>query len=508
MTPARCPTWLVLLAAAIQVAGAARSSLPAQDGLKFLRVAREFQTRSFADVIRHCDQHPLYPICVASAEPIISALIGPGPDAWRIGGQVVSMAAILAAIYPVFGLTRNLFDARTATLAAMMFALLPATSEIGHDTLSDALALLGLAWSLRLGERSLRTGSTRDLIACGLAAGLGYWARPEVLLAPAAVGLVRLTRAGISLDARLRGLAAVALPALVLIGGYATLKGEVSERLVIRLKIAARPATTPPDRRFVDPKLDFSAKEQSATREVDGLRSASLRLLGAWAEGLGFVFAATAIWGAMKVGAGGGRSLISIYLAMFACLIVVHAATVGYLSGRHALGGVMASLPWAAAGARAIVRSMLGRVEPDEATIRRRCLLAMAAMTVVAIGVQARKSPHPSRWGHLAAGRWLRENARPGEATLDTRGWAAFVAGGPSYDYWHVRQALTDAQLRYIVVGSDELRASSPRAATLRSLLALTSTLVATFPSREGGSGDDIRVYGYRHPTSWEGLSP
>ena len=46
---------------------------------------------------------------------------------------------------------------------------------------------------------------------------------------------------------------------------------------------------------------------------------------------------------------------------------------------------------------------------------------------------------------------------------LDTRGWARFVSGHPGYDYWHVRQALTDSHLSYIVVGLDELASQQHR---------------------------------------------
>ena len=66
---------------------------------------------------------------------------------------------------------------------------------------------------------------------------------------------------------------------------------------------------------------------------------------------------------------------------------------------------------------------------------------------------------------------------------LDTRGWARFVSGLPGYDYWHVRQALTDSHLSYILVGLDELKASSPRAATLRALLAYVGTPLEEFPA-------------------------
>ena len=58
---------------------------------------------------------------------------------------------------------------------------------------------------------------------------------------------------------------------------------------------------------------------------------------------------------------------------------------------------------------------------------------------------------------------WRATPTRP-SMVLDTRGWARFVSGQPGYDYWHVRQALTDSHLSYIIVGLDELEAQQPHA--------------------------------------------
>src|SRR3954468_4090874 len=75
---------IVLLAAALHAIGMARAILPAQDGLKFIRIAREFQRRPWTDVVRGSDQHPLYPALVAVTEPAIAAVAGHGPDTWRV----------------------------------------------------------------------------------------------------------------------------------------------------------------------------------------------------------------------------------------------------------------------------------------------------------------------------------------------------------------------------------------------------------------------------------------
>ncbi len=185
---------IVLLAAALHASAIARSSLPAQDGLKFIRVARQFQTKPWADVVRDTDQHPLYPALIALAEPIVASCVGRGPDAWRIAAQAVAALASLAMLGPLYGLSRSLFDDRIARLAVLVVVLLPQTAAIGHDTLSDSLGMLAALSALRFGEVALRSGGWPSAAGCGLAAGLGYLARPEVAIVPVAVALAAAFR--------------------------------------------------------------------------------------------------------------------------------------------------------------------------------------------------------------------------------------------------------------------------------------------------------------------------
>src|SRR5207244_3802575 len=96
---------IVLLAAALQLAGLGRQDLPAQDGLKFLQAARRFQREPWADVIRGTDRHPLYPALIALVEPAASAVTRPGPEAWCLSARLVSILAALMLLGPLFGLT-------------------------------------------------------------------------------------------------------------------------------------------------------------------------------------------------------------------------------------------------------------------------------------------------------------------------------------------------------------------------------------------------------------------
>ena len=101
---------VVLLAAVLHGVSIARSLLPAQDGLKFIRIARQFQNDPWPDVVRDTDQHPLYPALIAAVEPLFARLAGPGPDTWRIAAQGIAALASLLLLFPLYGITRTIFD--------------------------------------------------------------------------------------------------------------------------------------------------------------------------------------------------------------------------------------------------------------------------------------------------------------------------------------------------------------------------------------------------------------
>ena len=516
--------WLfavVGLSATLHVVGMARTPLPAQDGLKFLRFARQFQEQPWADVIRSSDQHPLYPALVAVAEPVVSLAVRSKPDAWRIAAQGVSALAALALLWPLHRMTWRIFDERTANLAVLLYALLPFPAAIGHDTLSDSLALSLTVAALCLGEATLRTNSWLAAVGCGTLAGLGFWARPEAALVVPAVALAAVWRKRGSREelAVIGRLAAMAASILVLVGGYAAVKGELSEKLSLRwstrIGTEAQESRKPPTllpKGLDDPRFDFSPKEESGQPSLVGMPlAATIQLAREWAGGVSIVLIPVMLWGLARSrsipGSVEGRRLLIVYAVAFAVIAIRHAATLGYLSGRHALTLVAVSVPWASAGIWAWVSGFPARRGMSIAQGRRLGYAGLLALAVVGIAAQV-KAGHPSRWGYRAAGLWLADRAKPGEAVLDTRGWASFVRGVPGYDYWHVKQALSDRNLKYVVVGSDELRAKSRRAATLRAMLARAGRPVASFSGRRDGRGAGVEVYRFEAPESWEGITP
>ncbi len=289
-----------------------------------------------------------------------------------------------------------------------------------------------------------------------------------------------------------------------------------------------------------DPRWDFSAKEESDQVAIRGVRQAYQRILGRWWEELAWFFAVMTVWGWSRrrkvrelllpsrereraVSPAEGRVpplpdgrgsaspdlLLGVFAIVYALALIRHSTGLGYLSWRHVLPLAVASVPWAAGGTYICCRRIgeLLRLGPRGVRTGRLAAMAFCLILSVATQLNPHHLNHMSRWGHWAAGRWLVTHAAPGEEILDTRGWARFVSGLPGYDYWHVRQALTDSRLSYVLVGLDELTASSCGAATLRALLSYAATQLAEFPASPTDPTPAVRIYRFRRPASWEGIA-
>jgi hypothetical protein len=512
--------WLLLFAAAVLLQGFGlwRAVLPAQDGLKFLRVARDFQNRPFAAAVRGSDQHPLYPLCVAAVEPLARQVLGRSPTAWRVAAQCVSAMAWVAMLVPIHGLSRSLFNRPTAKLACLLQLALPASAEFGHETLADPLALCLTLTTLWLGLNAARRKSGWMSILCGVVAGGGYWTRPETAIAPIAFMVWGLWKIGTNWfgesgsrkvvpftpgrTADFRRLGTIGLGFFVLVGTYATVKGELSEKLALRRSVAiasihdahhASSNAVPVE--IGRAGRNFAPKEEAASAPW-GFSKAAAGVARGWFAGLGWTFAILAIWGMVRVRARSSKRLIQLYALLFSAIAIRHAMTLGYLSDRHLLSLGLLSLPWAAAG----LRKIGGRIAELTATPRRWASVATVLAVLGSATILQARPAHPTRTGHLDAGRWLIEHAAPGEAVLDTRGWANFIAGRGEYDYWHVGQAFSDRRLRYLVVGRDELTADSPRAATLRSIIHDFGANVHEFPDQTRREGAAVLVVRLRLP--------
>ena len=172
---------VVLFAVTLHAIAISQTLLPAQDGLKFIRIAREFQTHPWADVVRGSDAHPLYPALIAAAEPLVPGSRALGPRHGERPRRSWRSSLRSALILPIYGLTLHavrsadrLPGGRPRRLAPASRRARPRYAE--RQPRADVHASSRSGWARcpapgRLAESPL---------ARGLAAGAGYLARPEV----------------------------------------------------------------------------------------------------------------------------------------------------------------------------------------------------------------------------------------------------------------------------------------------------------------------------------------
>ena len=302
---------VVLFAVILHAIAISQTLLPAQDGLKFIRIAREFQTQPWDDVIRGSDAHPLYPALIAAVQPVVAWFTGPGPAAWRTAAQIVAVIASVGLILPIYGLTAMLFDRRIACMAAGARGTCCPRGRAGpryaqrqprpHVHVPRALAG-------RRGTAPRRLANRRRL--AGFAAGAGYLARPEVILVPGAIALAWLV--GFLRQPRPRHAIAtfprsVTLLCRALRRGWLlrVVKGEISEKLALRLTASLGPNHEHPRSPlrssfragWMIPRWDFSPKEEGERIPIHGAANAVGRIVGKWWEELCWFFAVMTVWG-------------------------------------------------------------------------------------------------------------------------------------------------------------------------------------------------------------------
>ncbi len=515
--------WAVLsVVFIVQAIAIVLNPIPAQDGLKFIRIARDFRDRPWEDVVRDSDQHPLYPGLISLIQQPVAILMASGPSSWRIAAQLVSIGALLIILATSFRLTTDLAGRQTALIAVIMIASLPIVGKLGHETLSDTTAAACFAVAVMLGIQSIQEGSGRRALGSSVAGGLGFLTRPEIALVIPILALVALScYGGSTLGKRLRLTILVVLPWGALLVGYAFLNGELSNKLAFQHATHATHLPTfgtglhaaqqwrPPG--LDHPAWDFSPKEESGGPTKLSALSGFLCVTRSVGEASAWFLIPMALVGLLKRPDSTLQSRLRVFTALycvvFSAILLRHAMTFGYLSSRHAFTLLVAIGPFASIGivtcfdrlARAFRWSNGRRIRIGWATI--------LISTGIAMSTQLQPD-HPSRWGHQAAGSWLADRAKPGDAVLDTRGWASFHSGVRSYDPWHIHQALSDSSLAYIVVGVDELTSETRRADTLNAILNYSSECVASFPSRKGDQTPGVQVFRYRRPTSWEAIRP
>lgn len=164
----------------------------APDGGLFIHYARDLRVDPIPALRDYSHrQAPLYSVLVAVA--ITPARwVASGPDAWILAGRFVATTCGLLAIVGVFALTRRLYDARAAIIAALLMAILPDAAQLCANVLSDMTHLALYLFALLALIVAIERGTAPQwAFLTGILSGLAFLARPEgAAVATIGVGLI------------------------------------------------------------------------------------------------------------------------------------------------------------------------------------------------------------------------------------------------------------------------------------------------------------------------------
>ncbi|MFO0801321.1 MAG: glycosyltransferase family 39 protein [Gemmataceae bacterium] len=435
---------LLLVAAGVHGWLLAHTATTARDGLGFARHALNFQSphqvadghnpnRTVLTVLKEAQHPPAYPAAIWAVGKVVRNVSSLShPEAYLLAAQLVSAAAGVLLVVPVYLTGRMLFDRSVGFAAALLLQVLPTPARLTSDALTEGMYLLGLSVAVMLGVRAVRRPTVGGFLLCGMVTGFTYLVRLEGLLvavgvSATAVGLFAARRW--PLDLTLGRLAALAVGVAVVAGPY----------MVVIKGLTNKPTGQEMLNPSVNPRANLFQKAEA--RAVVGVP-----LFAEWREGDGprvswsvaavasetvmalfYVPAALAVGGVLllrrRVAADPGLWCLLILAGLSALLLTAVGIKAGYVSERHTLLLVLIGCVFAAAA-----------LEPVAALLRNRVRAEWLLVGVALIALPATMKPlHANREGFKHAGRWMAEHVTAADCVIDPFEWAQFYSGRSLY---------------------------------------------------------------------------
>ncbi|MDR3622581.1 MAG: glycosyltransferase family 39 protein [Paludisphaera borealis] len=480
---------------------AAHTEVMYADGLRYVAGAQAVERGDWKATIARAVDHPVYPLAVAAAHCLLGG--GDRPQDWQTAAQVVSVAAGVLLVVPLYLVALELYGPAVAWLACLLTYMVPITGHVLADVLSEGVFLLFWTWGCWFALRFFRHGGMPWLLATLGAAGLAYMTRPEGLLLPAALAAtlgLMVVRPSIRFarPVWLRATALIVVGPLVLVGPYIALKGGIGTKPAVARLFGLAPKSTAmaiERERPLDP--DQSAARAFATacrgmfRAVQGAVTTpllALAVLGVFLRSPG-----------RDSGQARGRLFVGVVCVAWTLALVRLYATGGYCTPRHAL---ILALPVIAAAASALVRLSeltARRFAADATEGRRRFVQATVCGACLLIGGslwgKATLAPvNESYAGYRQAGEWLSAHTAPGAKVLDLKGWALFYGQRPGYSFGDLGQAPGDAGLGWVVAHDAFLVGPWSYCQTVRDLVG-GRTPIRSFPETRRKGVSQVHVF-------------
>jgi 4-amino-4-deoxy-L-arabinose transferase-like glycosyltransferase len=512
--------WLVVLVAlstALQTWVILHARLPAVDTVNFVAHAQLIERDGVIAALRADPSPPLYPLSMLTLRRVMQAC--DCQISWALTAQLAAAIPLVLCVVPVYWLARQVFNPRASFTAALLFVVMTQVARMGAEALSDSAHLLCFCLALVACGKAVAAERLKPQtlwsLAGGMCVGLALLARAEAWILVPAVTLAPLCITSLDWPGRVKqslltslatvtGIALFTFAWLAPLGVYQPY--AIVERLLVRrgyveempINLPATVASTDyadsTDWQLTSGEpMQFGRKDPTVSIRFRGFTAAVARftaeLLQSWQYLVG-ILAAVGVAMSRELWWRPTVSLHRLVFVLFALALLAFATRHGYLERRHLLPLIVLSLPWAGCGVLRIGEQLANRLQ----TNAQRTQWAMIVGTALLLVSTSLLPLHPGRVAHRDAAAWLAAQPETG-AVLDTIGHSALYTGRTTYRHEIAPAALADPDLQFVVIESAELRYNSPRAATLRELIARFGTLAAKFEPPPERVGPVVHVY-------------
>jgi len=505
---------LLLLATAVQWLVVRRAVTTSLDAVRYVRLADEIERHGVIDMVKREGEQPLFPLWIYTVERTISVF---RPIDRAAAAQTASAVVMVLLVIPVYFASRRLVGRIAAAVGTLLMIVIPDVARLGGDATSDSLHLLFFAlafWAITawIDDRS-RRGVVRAWglpTLTGIAIGVALLTRVESIVLLAALPMFLLCSIGrrdtcgramlLPSVAMAVGLAIVWLPYLAATNSISAdaLQRRLLGRADPRPAVAQSAAVT----ELSQGEGSFAAKEPTHSIRRRGLLAATVRLPRKLAAAFGYWIGLAGIWGAILLARRRLRPtelFARIFFVTYLLIAFAFCAREGYLESRHLMPLVVVSLGSVGLGLLWIARQIGHAIGRTQQTRLRVIGTAAAVMLIAALSLPWTLAPlHASRLGHRQAGEWLAAKVPKDAAVVDTFGWTGLYSKRATHIYRDADRWLADPHVAYLIVEEKEMRHDSPRAETLRQLIAPAGPPVARFPSKEIARPNERIVSVYR----------
>ncbi len=437
----------------------AHAEVVSRDGVGFIRYAMQLEDppastahpdrqMTLAEVLRKSDHPPGFAAAILAVSKPVRAFMGCTSAASMVlSAQIASVLASLLLTSPMYFLGKLIFNRPIAFIATLIFQVLPASTQVSCDGLSDSLFLLTSTTALWFAAIGFRRTSVAWFALAGLTSGLAYLVRPEGLIVAFVAVLVMIwckLRGDLSWRLLLGRGSVLATGVLIMAGPYIATIGRLTNKATGEGLLhwlqgeEMRPSWISTE----VPNSDFRVANCSVNFPLADYIHSGTKPDAAWAgkalarellkasfyvlplfSAIGFVL----LWPRVR-----GDAAVLLLVALGLCntiLLWAVAMGAGYVAERHTLLIVLCSCYFAAAsfpllGERLASIPRLGRIGSAS------CWASFIAVAFVAASAPAGlKTLHAGRSGHREAGLWIAAQHEPKAIILDPFSWCEFYAG-------------------------------------------------------------------------------